>query len=146
MISDIDLQRKLTDCGFTHDKYLVETADGHYMDLMREEGYESLSGQHYALPIKADSDGASDPRPGWAVIPPFGWYWVPAYWHDGGYRGTVKHPARGDMLTKQECDDLFHEMLGRIAIGDIQEAQRFELYESVHFGGQAAFDEDRAKQ
>jgi hypothetical protein len=83
----------------------------------------------------------------WITLPPFGEYWKAAVAHDAAYRGTLEvwrdsHwlPA---MLTKDEADSLFLEIMSTLQVAEAQKAQ---LYEGVHLLGYRAFREDRVPE
>lgn len=121
--------------GFHTLPFKVATVDGQHFALLEDIVFERPNGEKITIKANEQSDGASAPRPLWNLFPPFGKYWPAAYLHDVLYRYS--------QLPKDVCDTIFKEAMQALGV---DEETVFSLYESVHFGGQAAFDEDRAKQ
>lgn len=111
----------------------VQTSDGRNFVLLEPFSYTSSAGVIITVPAGATSDGASTPREIWALIPPFGTYWMAAFLHDYLYRSTN--------FSKNECDDLLRDAMECLGVDLIE---REEIYEGVHLGGNSSFVSDRA--
>jgi hypothetical protein len=118
--------------GFSEGALLVSTPDGRNFTLMSPFTYTTKAGEVITVPAGTESDGASTPRIGWNLLPPFGTYWMAAFLHDYLYRETEK--------AKADCDDIFYEAMD--ALGTDDEEARL-IYEGVSLGGWAAFQADR---
>lgn len=99
------------------------------------------------------TDGMSSPQftHVFSAADPYGWALPAAVPHDGGYHDDLEKWTvdgwKKITLTKNECDEMFYDLLVLLAAGDVGkliEAKAF--YEAVHLGGQAAFDAGRAKK
>ena len=123
--------------GFDHAQFLTLSGDGRNFILARMEGYTDKAGVRHEMQPGSGSDGASSPRFIWSIVPPFGKYWRPAYFHDWLYGYDPRQ------LPKDQCDELFLEAMLIVGVyPDEAEA----LYKAVQDGGQSAFDEDRKHQ
>ena len=119
--------------------------DGRNVSFLEAPGFvRARDMARFRLPIGSTTDGASTPAILWPGIPPFGAHWLPAAFHDGGYRnylelwnGTIWVKAN---LSRLECDELLYEAMGCTGV---DEKIKFLIFEGVRLGGQAAFDQDR---
>lgn len=105
------------------------------MTLLDAFTYTSKTGQVITVPVGSTSDGASTPREIWAMIPPFGTYWMAAFLHDYLYRSTD--------LPKNVCDDLLREAMEDLCVDWVE---RDAIFDGVALGGQCSFDADRKAQ
>ena len=110
----------------------VSTADGRTCVLLEPVIYTTEAGEVIVIPKGATSDGASVPRGGWNLIPPFGDYWRAAFLHDHLYRATDK--------TKEQCDYLLLEAMQSL---DVFRIERDVIYQGVVKFGQSSFQMDR---
>lgn len=81
------------------------------------------------------SDGASVPRPFWAIFSPFnGDYFEAALIHDYLYSkaSDFDHP----MLTRPEADEIFKEAMYNLGVGWLT---RGTIYTAVRLGGWASY-------
>lgn len=125
----------LSQCGWSADVIKASTSDGQHFLILERIDYTALSGKTISLEPGDGSDGASDPRLLWDLIPPFGWYWPEAYLHDKLYRATQE--------PKDECDSLFLEAMLRRAHSLKDRIEANGLYMAVHLFGRDAFNADR---
>lgn len=113
----------------------VSTCDGRNFTSLKDFSFTDKFGTVYIIPAGTTSDGASTPCEIWPTIPPFGRYWLAAFFHDYLYRYT--------QLPKVLCDDLFEEAM--ISLG-VSPLEADIIYEGVNLCGQSSFDADRAAQ
>lgn len=112
----------------------VRTSDGRYFTLLEDLTYTASDGTIYTVPAGSITDGASSPKEVWDFIPPFGYYWLAAVFHDWLYHGSH--------VPKSQCDSLFKEAMLSLSVEHIT-AQI--LYEAVHLFGWRAYTSDRRK-
>lgn len=62
--------------GFARDVAVVETVDGHTFVTVSAIEYTTSAGEVITIPPGTTTDGASTPPELWAVLPPFGPYWL----------------------------------------------------------------------
>jgi len=113
----------------------VSTSDGRNFTLLEPLTYTAQNGVVYVIPAGSQSDGASTPPVLWPTIPPFGPYWLAAFFHDWLYRYS--------QYPKDLCDDLLREAMLSLGVSHFLAET---IYEGVHFGGWSSFDSDRAAQ
>jgi len=96
------------------------------------------------------TDGMSSPQFTHIIsgVEPYGWALPAAVAHDGGYHDDLEVFENGEWkpfaITKQECDEMFYELLLILAAGEgVKVVQAMAFYEAVHLGGQSAFDQGR---
>jgi len=99
----------------------IRTGDGRNVILLEDLIYVSESGQVIIAPIGNRSDGASTPKEIWALIPPFGLYWLAALLHDGGYQDSLWQMLPDGTkvkltLTKEQCDLLLLEAMVSLGV------------------------------
>lgn len=111
----------------------VSTNDGRNFVSLEDFSFTDKLGTVHLIPSGSTSDGASTPCEIWPTIPPFGRYWVAAFFHDHLYRST--------QLPKVVCDSLFKEAM--ISLG-VSPLEADIIYEGVNLGGQISFNSDRA--
>ena len=119
--------------------------DGRNVSFLEAPGFVRARAMvRFRLPIGSTTDGASTPAILWPGIPPFGPHWLPAAFHDGGYRdylelwnGTLWVKAS---LPRVECDELLYEAMGCTRV---DEKIKFLIFEGVRLGGEASFRQDR---
>jgi hypothetical protein len=123
----------------------VESFDGRNFDIVSNLYFTSSDGTKYCVPCGAKTDGASTPRAGWSLIPPFGKYWPAAVLHDSAYQNTLliwncANWVKAN-LTKDQCDLLLKEAMQTLGVNELE----LELiYKAVVYGGERSFEEDRA--
>ena len=117
---------------FESKAFRVETWDGRTFRLIDSIVYTAENKEVITIPAGSTSDGASTPRAGWNVLPPFGDYWRAAFLHDFLYRDTDK--------PKVECDNLLLEAMASL---NVFRLERDFIYQGVVNFGQASFDIDR---
>ena len=130
---------------------------------------ESVRFNNYATPfeywwrghkyrVATYTDGMSDPK--WLHIfadgDPFGWAFPAALPHDGGYHddleiwiqpkdGTAGHWEHFN-CDKATCDQMLFELLCVLAAGNEKRmVEARAIYEAVHLGGLAAFNQGRER-
>ena len=127
--------------------FKVATLDGRTFVLLADVYFLSADGTRYLLPLGATSDGASTPREGWPLLPPFGRYWPAAYLHDCAYRNTLCVlnnrvqswlPAS---LPREKCDALFKEAMQSLGVNNLEMET---IYEAVALAGESSFAADRS--
>lgn len=118
--------------GFAKLTLAVETTDGRFVKLIEDLVYTTKSGEVITAPAATLSDGASTPKILWAMIPPFGQYWLAAVLHDYLYRLSK--------LPKDYCDNILLEAMESLGV---EWLLRETIYEGVHLGGDVAFNDDR---
>jgi hypothetical protein len=98
------------------------------------------------------TDGMSSPQftHVLSAAEPYGWALPAAVAHDGGYHDDLEKWTvdgwKKITLTKAECDQMFYDLLLLLAAGNLPQQSLAKLfYEAVHLGGQAAFNEGRAR-
>jgi hypothetical protein len=125
---------------------LVRSSDGRNFVLQEPLEVVRDDGARFRVPAGATSDGASTPSEMWAILPPFGPWWLAAIVHDAAYRGTLERQMANDtwmvaMLPKEQCDLLFLDCMSALGV---EQGKKEALYEGVRLGGWKAFREDRA--
>lgn len=108
--------------------------------------YYANDGRHFRLIEGTPSDLASIPRPLWALLPPFGQYALPAYFHDGFYQNHALLVAADGTttianLTKEDSDSMLKEMMICAGVDTITVET---IYEGVNLGGASAYKSDRS--
>lgn len=149
-LETVSLPANWTASGFLHEKFRVETSDGHLCELLRPEPYRDIDGTIYLLPEKGSSDGGSVPPLLWGPpwnFPPFGPEWRCYYLHDGAFRNYLlkwngETWANAD-LTEKQCNDLLWNALMLCGI-DKHRAEK--IITGVKVGGHHSFEEDREEQ
>lgn len=121
--------------GFAQPYLDVRSSDGRNFILLADNTFTAESGEVIELPKGAGSDGASTPPFIWAIIPPFGLYWMAAYLHDYLYRYTQQ--------AKDFCDRMFLEAMKALGVPELE---RLTMYEAVKEAGESAFSADRKAQ
>jgi len=76
------------------------------------------------------------------------WAYPAAVCHDGGYHDALELQLLDGSwqkitLTKDECDQMFKDLLDTLALTEKQKLEASAFYEAVHLLGQAAFNEGR---
>jgi hypothetical protein len=98
-----------------NNELLVRTRDGHNVQLEENLIYRTDELVLLRMPKGSRSDGASTPRSVWALIPPFGDWWLPSILHDGGYHGVLEKFENGVWvpanLTREQTDWLYFEAM-----------------------------------
>ena len=127
-------------------KITCETWDGRNIRLVDSFTFfrpARLGGAAVTFPASQTSDGPSVPH-ALAILGlnHEGPAWPAGVGHDCCYRGPVLVNGVSTLMSKNQADLLFYEML--LACG-VAELQAREFYEGVVAFGQRAFDEDRAK-
>lgn len=121
--------------GFAQESIAVRTSNGHDVTLLEDLVYVSEKSEEIVVATGAASDGASTPGLLWSFLPPFGPYWRATVLHDFLYRCTTR--------SREECDGLLLEAM--LSLG-VHELTALTIFRGVRFGGQTAFDQDRAAQ
>lgn len=121
--------------GFSTLSPLVRTRDGRNVVLAEDVTYTAKDGKVYRIGLGSTSDGASTPNLLWVTIPPFGWYWLAAVFHDWLYRFS-------DVPDEESCDALLMEAME--ILPGYNEFEARLIYEGVHYGGKSSFQSDRA--
>lgn len=137
--------------GFLNLPFEVSTFDGHNFALLKRPVWQMADGRILGGIIGGTSDGASTPRAGWNVLPPFGLYWLAAYAHDLGYRCETEELVSGTWqdgtwrrieLTKAYCDAMLLELMTGLGV---DEATKLTIYNAVKDFGNTAFSDDLAQ-
>ncbi len=130
----------------------INQGDFHNFKLLENEDYISSNGVRYRLPKSCPSDLASTPSAIWGppfFLPPFGWYSMPCFLHDAGYRNYLlivnsDGSTKIANLSKEECDNLLLESMNSLGeLTQFQKIQRDEIYKGVCYGGYHSYNEDR---
>lgn len=121
--------------GFNVKQLITSSSDGHNFTLVEPFTFTCQDGTVIDVGAGAQSDGASVPQALWAILPPFGSYWMAAFLHDSLYRYSD--------LPKDRCDAIFAEALEWLKVGP---ALKDTLYEGVERLAAIPFAEDRADQ
>lgn len=96
---------------FSSPVHLDMATDGDSMTVLLELNYTDPRGRIWTVPEMFVTDGASIPRPLWALIgSPFtGRYRLPAVFHDAAYCCVG--------LTKEDSDRMFYEAMREAGVG-----------------------------
>lgn len=121
--------------GFSTHILKVSTSDGRNFTLLEDFTYTSNSGVVYTIPAGSQSDGASTPRSIWVEIPPFGTYWIAAFFHDWLYRYSS--------FPEATCNTLLLEAMLSLGVNPILAKM---IYDGVELGGWSSFKADRLAQ
>jgi len=89
------------------------------------------------LPPGFQTDGASIPRPFWAIYPPWGIYRIPAIWHDWDYRFHTRQ------ISRYNADKYFNK--GMKMIDNLSRFDRRLIYLAVRFFGGDAWEKSFTK-
>lgn len=121
--------------GFNKTKLAVLTGDGRNVRTLEDLVYEKKDGERIIVPRGTESDGATVPQIFWNILPPFGLWWLAAVLHDYLYNYTER--------PKEYCDDVFLEAMESL---NVPLLIRETIYNSVKYGGEIAFTNDRVKE
>ena len=119
---------------FLQDSLLVHTKDGHNFTLADPLRYQTKAGTIITAPVGTQTDGASTPNIMWALLPPFGKYWLAAVLHDYLYRCTY--------LPQDYCVGILLEAMQSLGV---DEMVCREIYDGVRLGGWKSIEKDRAE-
>lgn len=103
-------------------------------ELVEPLQYEASNGTIYVVPAGFYSDGASVPRPVWALYPPFGDSYEPAAWlHDYLYAFAedVSGTDKGH-ISRAEADGLFDEAMESL---NYRRSGRLMIFNAVRMFG-----------
>lgn len=135
--------------GILNLPFQVSTADGHNVNLLVAPEW-SWRGRNYRGVVGASSDGASTPRPGWAALPPFGWYWPECVIHDLLYRcmAEIQNPDGSWLRIQmpfQDCNQcLLDLMTAHQPTGEVYNVEKMTIYQAVSKDGQGSYWGDLA--
>lgn len=136
--------------GFKNLPLQVTTSDGHNFAMLTPPVWE-WRGKLYRGIIGGTTDGASTPQAGWAILPPFGWYWPDAVAHDLVYRCMAEVQNEDASWTRIQMQFavanqmLYDLMTAHQPDGIGVEAEKLAIYEAVKNAGQNAFLGDLAQ-
>ena len=136
--------------GFDTTKILTEWQGGDLPDLL-PAGFEFWwNGRKYRHRPGGYTDGMSSPQFSHLIklCAPRGWAFPAAVAHDGGYHDAIERQNALQSwvpitFTKDECDQLFHDLLETLADTVEKQALILPFYEAVRLAGQPAFNEAR---
>ena len=118
--------------SFSVNSILVRTGDGHNFDVVTGFKYRANDGEEIEIKPGARTDGASNAKLFWNIIPPFGRYWLPAVLHDFLYRYT--------RTPRRRCDALLYEAMRSRQVNPVT---ALIIYIGVRAFGFLAFGKDR---
>ena len=136
--------------GFETTKVLTEWQGEELPDLL-PAGFEFWwHGRRFRHRPGGYTDGMSSPQflHVWKSSAPRGWAFPSAVAHDGGYHNALEmFTTSGDWvkitLTKDECDQMFKDLMETLADTTQKQIQLPAYYEAVHLCGQDAFNQGR---